>query len=77
VTEDSACYDARVQSAKATVRALLDQLPDDCSLEDVLYRLYVLQKIEAGLADGEEGRVVSHEQVAAELRQKWGNDAAK
>jgi predicted transcriptional regulator len=55
----------------------LDQLPEDCTLEDVLYRLYVLQKIEAGLADGEEGRVVSHEQVAAELRRKWGNGAAK
>ncbi len=28
--------------AKETVRALLDRLPDDCSLDEVLYHLYVL-----------------------------------
>jgi hypothetical protein len=26
------------------------RLPDDCSLEDVLYHPYVIQKVEAGLA---------------------------
>jgi predicted transcriptional regulator len=57
--------------AKATVRAVLDRLPDDCSLDDVLYHLYVVQKIEQGLADSEAGRVVPHEQVAEELRRKW------
>jgi hypothetical protein len=28
---------------KDTVRELLDKLPDDCTLEDVLYHLYVIQ----------------------------------
>jgi hypothetical protein len=37
--------------AKQTVRALLDRLPDDCSVEDVLYHLYVLQAVERGQAD--------------------------
>jgi hypothetical protein len=32
--------------AKQTVRALLDRLPDDCSVGDVLYHLYVLQAVE-------------------------------
>ena len=40
-----------MQPAKTTVMALLEKLPDDCSLEDVLYHLYVIQKIEAGLAE--------------------------
>jgi predicted transcriptional regulator len=57
-------------TAKETVRALLDRLPDDCTLEDVLYHLYVVQAVDRGLADGESGRVVSQEQVAAELRHK-------
>ena len=57
--------------AKATVRAVLDRLPDDCSLEDVLYHLYVVQRIEQGLADSEAGRVIPHEQVAEEFRRKW------
>jgi len=56
---------------KKTVRDLLDRLPDDCSLDDVLYHLYVLQKVERGLVDVEEGRTIPHEQVADELRRKW------
>ena len=58
-------------TAKETVRALLDRLPNDCSLDDVLYHLYVVQAVGAGLADGEAGRVIPHEQVAADLRRKW------
>ena len=57
--------------AKRTVRELLDRLPDDCSLDDVLYHLYVLQSIEQGRTDAEVGRTLSHEDVARELRKKW------
>ena len=58
-------------TTKDTVRALLDRLPDDCSLDDVLYHLYVVQAIGRGLADSEAGRVIPHDQVAAALRRKW------
>lgn len=58
-------------TAKDKVRALLDSLPDDCSLADVQYHIYVLQALAAGEADEEAGRVVPHEQVEAELRRKW------
>ena len=58
-------------TAKDTVRELLDRLPNDCSLDDVLYHLYVVQAVGRGLADGEAGRVIPHEQVAADLRRKW------
>ena len=58
-------------TAKDTVRALLDRMPNDCSLDDVLYQVYVLQAVGRGLADGEAGRVIPHEQVAADLRRKW------
>jgi hypothetical protein len=60
-----------MQAAKKTVRALLERLPDDCSLEEVLYHLYVIQKVEAGLVDAEAGKLIPHEQVAEELRRKW------
>jgi predicted transcriptional regulator len=58
-------------NAKARVRELLDRLPDDCTLEDVQYHLYVLEKIDQGLADIEAGRTISHEEVARRLRDKW------
>ena len=47
-------------TAKDTVRALLDRLPDDCSLDDVQYHLYVVQAVGRGVADGEAGRVIPH-----------------
>jgi predicted transcriptional regulator len=58
-------------TVKETVRALLDRLPDDCTLDDVQYHLYVVQAIAAGEADENAGRTVPHEQVDAELRRKW------
>ena len=58
-------------TVKDSVRALLDRLPDDCSLDDVLYHLYVMQAVARGEADLEAGRTVPHEQVKAELRRKW------
>ena len=57
--------------AKQTVRALLDRLPDDCSVEDVLYHLYVLQAVERGKADAAAGRTILHEEVENALRRKW------
>ncbi len=56
---------------KQTVRELLDRLPDDCSLDDVLYSLYVVRSVEKGQSEADAGRLVSHEQVADILRRKW------
>lgn len=64
-------------TTKEKVRELLDRLPDDCSLDDVLYHLYVVQKIDRGLADVEAGRTVPHEEVAEGLRRKWVLGAAE
>lgn len=58
-------------TAKETVRALLDRQPDDCTLEEVLYHLYVVQAVAEGDAEAQAGRVILHEQVAADLRWKW------
>lgn len=64
-------------TTKERVQELLDRLPDDCSLDDVLYHLYVIQAIDRGLADVEGGRTIPHEQVAEELRRKWVLGAAE
>ncbi|MBY0400974.1 hypothetical protein K2X89_11805 [Myxococcota bacterium] len=58
-------------STKDSVRALLDRLPDDCSLDDVLYHLYVVQQVELGLAEADAGNVIPHEQVVQELERRW------
>jgi predicted transcriptional regulator len=38
-------------------------MPDDCTVEDILYELYLKQKVDKGLQDIREGRVVEHEDV--------------
>jgi predicted transcriptional regulator len=59
-----------MQTVKQEVVDLLNRLPEDCSLEDVQYHLYVLQKIERGLKDANEGRVRSQEEVE-KMMSKW------
>jgi hypothetical protein len=61
---------AKMQTTKQEVSDLLNRLPDDCTLEDVQYHLYVLQKIERGLKDIEEGRVYTQEEVEKKMS-KW------
>ncbi|TAK61621.1 MAG: hypothetical protein EPO24_05680 [Bacteroidetes bacterium] len=57
-------------SPKDAVTKLLKNLKDDVSYEDIMYEIYVLEKIERGLRDIEQGNVFSHEEVKASLK-KW------
>ncbi|MBI3813556.1 MAG: hypothetical protein HY279_03695 [Nitrospinae bacterium] len=59
-----------MQTAKQEVSELLNRLPNDCSLEDIQYHLYVIQKIERGLKDIEEGRTYTQEEVE-KMMAKW------
>lgn len=52
---------------KEAARQLIDHLPDKASWDDIMYELYVKQKIEARLNDAEEGHVIPHEDVKREL----------
>lgn len=56
-----------MSSVKEAAQAIIDQLPDEATWDDLMYELYVKQKIETGLADIEAGRTVAHEDVKAEL----------
>ena len=59
-----------METPKQQVQELLENLPEDASLEDIQYHLYVRQKIEQGLADVAAGRIISHEEVQRRLA-KW------
>jgi hypothetical protein len=60
----------RLMDAKEEVHELLDSLPDDVTLEDMLYELYVYVKVQQGLASAESEPLIPHEEVASEV-QKW------
>ena len=57
-------------TAKDDVRHLLEQLPDDVSLEQIQYHIYVRQKIERARAEVRAGSVLSQEE-AEERMAKW------
>ena len=59
-----------MSTAKEEVRDILDRLPDESTFEDIQYHIYVRSKIESGLRDVDEGRVMS--QAEAERRMaRW------
>jgi predicted transcriptional regulator len=57
-------------TAKEEVRQILETLPDEASLEDIQYHIYVRQKIEQGLAAVEAGRVLTDEEAEARFS-RW------
>jgi predicted transcriptional regulator len=59
-----------MKTAKDEVRELLDNLPDDASLEDIQYHLYVRQKIQRGLSAAERGRTITHDEVVRRMS-RW------
>lgn len=56
----------QTKDVKSAARQLVDSLPDNTTWDDVLYRVYVRQAIEAGRQDAAAGRLVD---VAAVRRQ--------
>jgi hypothetical protein len=59
-----------MQIAKQQVATMLQQLPDDCSLEDIQYHLYVIEKIKNGVARAEAEGVISQHDAERNLA-KW------
>jgi len=59
-----------MNAAKEEVLRLLDLLPEDASLEDIQYHIYVRQKIDHGLEDVEAGRTLSEEEFDQRMA-KW------
>jgi hypothetical protein len=65
----------KATSVKDEVIQMIQRLPDDCTLEQIQYHLYVREQVGCGLADIEAGRVIPHEdakQRIAEWRKSFG-----
>ena len=56
-----------MQTAKEAAKQVIDRLPDQASWADILYELYVKQKIETGLTAMTEGKTVAHEDAKRRL----------
>ena len=59
--------EAQTSGVKDAVNAIIQSLPDDVSWDEVHYRLYVRQQIDAGLADSDAGQLVDTDEMRRRL----------
>lgn len=58
---------AKRSSVKSKAVKLVRNLPESSTWDDLMYQIYVRQKIEAGLSDIRAGRVLSHGPIRREF----------
>ena len=59
-----------MSTAKEEVRQLLDRVPDDASLEDIQYHIYVCRKVDRSLEAADQGRVLTQDEVERRMA-RW------
>lgn len=59
-----------MNTTKEEVRSLLQRLPENCTLEDVQYHLYVIEKVQRGIERAEKEGIIPHQEVEKRLG-KW------
>lgn len=59
----------QLQNPKQNALEAIQQLPDTVGFDEIVYRLYVLNKISQGMRDVDEGKGISQEELAREIEQ--------
>lgn len=57
--------------AKDEAKRIIENLPDEATWDDIMYQLYVKEKVEKSLDEVEEGKLISHDEVKKRLFSKW------
>ncbi len=57
-------------TVKENAKILINSLPDNSTWDDIMYEIYVKQKIEKGLNDIKTGKVISHNELKRILGKK-------
>ncbi len=55
---------------KENILKMIQNLPDDISMEDIIEAIYIRKKIEEGLKDSKEEKLYTNEEVKERL-EKW------
>jgi predicted transcriptional regulator len=59
-----------MQLTKQDALETIGKLPDDAGMDEIMYRLYVLDKIRKGQKAAEQGRTISQEDLKREI-ESW------
>ncbi len=63
-------------SAKQAALTIIQKLPENASLEELMYQLYFRQRVERGIRELSEGKTVSYAEVKRGLA-KWLRSAGQ
>jgi hypothetical protein len=55
---------------KEEVQSMIQNLPDDCTIEDIQYHLYVIEKIQNGMNSVNDNKTIPQE-TAKQRMAKW------
>lgn len=55
---------------KEEIIELIKKLPEDATIDDIMYHLYVKKKILVGLKDIEQSKVLTHEKVMENVKER-------
>ncbi len=59
-------------TVKAEIRKMIDALPEDVTIEDIQYHLYVRERIERARAEVEQGKLLDEDEVERRMAQWTG-----
>lgn len=59
-----------MNTLKADALKAIEQLPDEADIDDIMYKLYVIEKVRKGKQAAEKGEFISHDDLKQEI-QKW------
>lgn len=57
--------------ARDEAKRIIENLPEEATWDDIMYQLYVKEKVEKSLDEVEQGNIISHEDVKKRLFSKW------
>ena len=70
LSDAESANEARTMSNKEQMLKAIGELPDDATIEDAIERLYLLYKIERGIAQADTGKKVSQEEARRRMA-RW------
>ena len=56
-----------MKSIKSEALAAISSLPEDSSVDDIMYRIYVIDKIQKGREAAAEGKTITIEEIEREV----------
>jgi predicted transcriptional regulator len=63
-------------TSKKDIIELIEKLPDDASAKEIMYEIYLRERVKRGLKDAREGRSISHEELLRDVAE-WRKSAGQ